>query len=256
MRTKRRSTQVHLDPISRLYPEIQAGGFTRCSPRVTFYARVNALLDSEMTVLDFGAGRGKWQDSETGYVAELTTLRGKCERVIGADVDTVVTENPFVDEALILPEDGRIPLDTSSVDLIVSWAVFEHLQDPAFTAQELLRVLRPGGWLCAWTPNKWSYSAIGARLVPNGLHARMLRRVQPGSARGEQDVFPTVYRLNTRAALRRHFPPQVCEHFTYFFNGPPGYNFNKMVIARIWQMWARIMPEALAQSLHIFIRKI
>ena len=50
------------DPIPRLYPEAQAGGFTRYDQHVIFFARVNALLRHDMTVLDFGAGRGIWAE--------------------------------------------------------------------------------------------------------------------------------------------------------------------------------------------------
>lgn len=44
--------------VERLFPEVSAGGFTRMDGTVEFYTRVNALLRPDMTVLDFGAGRG------------------------------------------------------------------------------------------------------------------------------------------------------------------------------------------------------
>ena len=42
----------------RLYPEYGAGGFSRCDLWVPFFTRVNALLRPDMTVVDYGAGRG------------------------------------------------------------------------------------------------------------------------------------------------------------------------------------------------------
>ena len=40
---------------------------------------------------------------------------------------------------------GRLPFRDQTFDAVVSQAVFEHLQDPHFTARELCRILRPGG---------------------------------------------------------------------------------------------------------------
>jgi SAM-dependent methyltransferase len=243
------------DPIPRLYPEIRAGGFARHDQRIIFFARVNALLRRDMTVLDFGAGRGIWAETESGFKRHLTTLKGKCKRVIGADVDPVVVDNPLIDEAMILPDDGSIPLPDMSVDMIVSWAVFEHLRDPGSTAAELARILRPGGWICAWTPNRWSYVSIGARIIPNRFHARVLRHVHPTSERRESDVFPTFYRMNTLSELRRNFPITHFEHFSYQFNSVPAYHANVFLLAAAIDMLAKLAPSYFAQSLHLFIRK-
>jgi SAM-dependent methyltransferase len=239
--------------IRRLHPEIDAGGFAYNDQRAIFYMRVNALLDPGMTVLEFGAGRGRFAERETGWLRWLTSLRGKCRKVVGCDVDPVVLKNPLLDEAVLSRIGEPLPFPDASFDMIVSFAVLEHIADPAFCARELERVLKPGGWLCCWTPNKWSYFAIGARLVPSRLQAVVLRFFNPN--RKEEDVFPTVYRLNTQAALRRHFPPERFEHCTYAFNGLPSYHANRLVVARLWQLWARLTPPALAQYLHVFLRK-
>jgi SAM-dependent methyltransferase len=175
--------------------------------------------------------------------------------VVGPDHNPIVLDNPLIDEAIVLPDDGAIPLPDSSVEMIVSWAVFEHLSDPARTAAELDRVLRPGGWICAWTPNKWSYVSMGARLIPNRFHARVLRRVHPTSQRRESDVFPTYYKLNTLRELRKHFPTARFEHFSYLFNGEPTYHANSFFLAWFIDIAAKLAPDHLAKSLHVFIRK-
>ena len=72
---------------------------------------------------------------------------------------------------------------------------------------EIERILKPGGWFCARTPNKWGYISLGANLIPNSLHVRFLKFLQPD--RQEEDVFPTRYRMNTIAALKTHFPPNA-----------------------------------------------
>jgi hypothetical protein len=53
-------------------------------------------------------------------------------------------DNSLVNEAIVLPGDGSLPLPDQSVDMITLLAVFEHLEDPVPTAAELDRILRPG----------------------------------------------------------------------------------------------------------------
>ncbi|MEX2586897.1 MAG: class I SAM-dependent methyltransferase [Actinomycetota bacterium] len=242
-----------MDPIARLYPELHAGGFPRNSHRALFFLRVQALIDPDMTVLDFGAGRGL-PGAPDNPPGQLARVQGKCRRLIGADIDPAVLDNPSIDEAIVL-SDGSIPLPDGSVDLAFSWAVFEHIRDPEPTARELTRIIKPGGWLCSWTPNRWGYVGIGGRMVPNRVHAKLLAYLAPGSGRTDSDVFPTFYRLNTRSALKRYFDPQEWEDFSYPFNGPPGYHANRYLLAAAINQLPRVLPSACAQTWHVFMRR-
>jgi SAM-dependent methyltransferase len=138
--------------------------------------------------------------------------------------------------------------------LIYSYAVLEHVDDPAAFVAECDRVLKPGGWFCAWTPNKWGYVGIGARLVPNSLHAKVLKRAQP-AGRGDKDVFPTVYRMNTLGAIGRWFPVSRFENFSFGYNAQPSYNFGSALVARMWLAYMALTPRWLAQSLFVFLQK-
>lgn len=237
------------------YPELGAGGFTRCDGTVEFYGRVHALLRPTMTVLDFGAGRGAGPaEDPVPHRRDLRVLRGRAQRVVGADIDPAVMDHPAVDEAIVLDGPGApLPLDDASFDLIVSDHTFEHVDDPAHVAAELSRVLRPGGWLCARTPNRWGYIGIGARLVPNRQHVRVLRRLQPD--RHGHDVFPTRYRLNTRAALRRHFPPDRFDDFSYGFDSEPAYAGGSNVGTWLLRGLPRFTPERFASMWMVFLRR-
>jgi SAM-dependent methyltransferase len=236
------------------FPEVGAGGFSRVDSTVQFYERVNALVNSESVVLDFGAGRGRFHlDDVVHYRRKLRHFKGSVREVIGADVDPIVATNPSLDRALVLDPCGSIPLPTQSVDLIVSDFTFEHLQDPALIANELDRVLVPGGWICARTPNRYGYVALANQLVPEIFRMRVLRLVQPG--KHEKDTFKTFYRLNTCGALRRYFQPAQYDHFTYSWDAEPAYHGNSKILYWIFLMLHLLTPRPLRTLLLIFLQK-
>lgn len=236
-----------------LYPEYPAFGFVKDQHRFVFFSYVSALIRPEMTVVDLGAGRDKWSEVESGYLRSLTRLKGRVAKLIGLDVDPAVLENPSVDEALVFAPGTAYPLPDASVDLITSWATLEHIAEPEPAVREIERILKPGGWFCAWTPNKWGYVGLGARLLPNSLHAKFLKGLQ--AERQEVDVFPTTYRMNTMGDLKRLFPTDRFEHFSFAHNGPPAYHGGRVWLARLWQAYGWLMPARLGSNLHIFIRK-
>jgi SAM-dependent methyltransferase len=244
--------------LNRLYPEVSAGGFSRVDGTIEFYNRVNALLSQNMVVLDFGAGRGAQLLGNTSpYRRNLAMLKGKVSKVIGVDIDQAILENDFLDEAFVI-EDARssLPIAEASIDLIVSDWTFEHVHNPDFVAAELTRVLKPGGWLCARTPNRWGYIGLATNIVPNRLHARILKRLQPGSYRDERDVYPTAYQMNTMRTIFRLFPEDHFENFSYTYNSEPTYFGNLALAWRIMKFSFSIVPPSLRSYLFIFLRKV
>jgi ubiquinone/menaquinone biosynthesis C-methylase UbiE len=162
----------NLGPHTRaLYPETGAGGYSRADGTVQFYLRVNALAHPAMTVLDLGAGRGEFLEDPIPWRRDLRNLKGKVAKLVGADVDPVVMTNPALDEAAVITPGKALPFADASFDMIVSDYTLEHIDDRKQFAAECARVLRPGGWLCARTPNKWGYIGVGARVVPNKAHS-------------------------------------------------------------------------------------
>lgn len=244
--------------VERHFPEYRAGGFTRLDTTVAFYTRISALLRPESIVLDFGAGRGRQiVEGPPGLVRNLCTVRGKVRRVIGVDPDPAVLSNPGLDEAhlLELAPDGsfRLPLPDASVDLVIADWVFEHVADPATTARELARVLVPGGWIAVRTPNRWGYIATGNRLVPERLKGTLLSRLQP--KRREEDVFPALYRLNTRADLERHFPPHQWYLATWNVPVEPAYAGTSSVLWALFRLVDKLTPPVCRPVLLAFLQK-
>ncbi len=235
------------------YSEANVSGFAHNDPEVAFFVQVAALLDPADVVLDFGAGRGEFMETDPStYRQDIQNFRGRCAHVDGCDPDPVVLENPTLDAATVVRIGEPLPYEDERFDLIVSRYVFEHIADPQWAAGELLRVLKPGGWICVMTPNSWGYVAIGARLVPNSLHARALSRVQPG--RPSKDVFPTVYKLNRPAAIRRYFG-HLADVFHYSTSAVPSYHFGSLAVFRFFQLVHRLTPPPLDLGLRFFIRK-
>jgi SAM-dependent methyltransferase len=243
--------------VSALYPEVAAGGFTRLDGTVEFYTRVNALIDEDSRILDFGAGRG-WWEHETVPVTHhrLRRFRGRVKEVVGVDVDDAILDNPGLDSAHIIALDPLVlPLPDGHFDLVLADYVLEHVaqEDVKTVVDEIGRVLKPGGWFVARTPNKWGLIGLGARVVPNRLHTRVLAYLQPG--RKAEDVFPTRYAMNTKRALRRHFPEPSWHVYAYGWNSEPRYVGTSKLAWRVAGFLDRITPPALAGTLMIFIQK-
>ena len=239
------------DVLSRIYPETPAGGYNRANSRVRFYTRVRSLLHPRQQVLDLGAGAGTWFHRLPRWQAALCDLRGAGRVVHGCDVDHAVLTNPALNFRNVVKPGQPLPYVDETIDLIVAYAVLEHVADPEALAGEVRRVLKPGSWFCAWTPHKFGFVGLGAQLVPSRLHAKLLPRVSPHDQRAETDVFPTAYRMNTRRALQRLFPDWL--DATHNLPGPPAYNLGSVAIARAIQGWEAVAP--VKAELHVFVRK-
>lgn len=239
--------------LDRIHPERGVAGFSKRDGTVRFYNFVKAAMAriEARRVLDFGAGRGGPLATEKRWLRELQDLRQLGAEVWATDIDPVVRQHPASDHQVVLEADAALPFADDFFDVIVSDWTFEHIADPEAVAAELLRILRPGGWICARTPNKYGYVKIAASLVPNRLHVKVLNRVQPD--RKEKDVFPTVYKMNTIGQIRRLFPG--CQVNWYRDSSDPGYSFGSSVIYRLFRIVHWALPDGFATVICFFIRK-
>ena len=146
-------------------------------------------VEADWDILDLGAGAG---------VVRQMNFRGHVQRVCGVDPDRRVLRNTALDEAKVGVGDA-IPFAGEAFDLVFADNVLEHLEDPAAVFREVWRTLKPGGTFLFKTPNRRHYVPTLARLMPQRVHELV------GRLRGRQsvDTFPTLYRANTPAAIRR-----------------------------------------------------
>lgn len=211
---------------SQFYPEARFGGFTDIDGTIAFFNRVNSLIDSSFVILDVGCGRGAYKEDMVTFRKSLRILKGKVAKVIGIDVDQSARDNPFLDEFLLIHGDSW-PVESNSIDLIVCDNVLEHIHNTDMLFLEIHRVLRNGGYLCIRTPNRWSYIALAATLIPNKYHSKVTSVVQDG--RNDEDVFPTVYKCNSIGTLRKFMKNNGFDCVVYGYEAEPSYlSFSKV----------------------------
>lgn len=234
------------------YPESRFGGFTHVDATINFYSRVHELLTPSSIILDVGCGRGWYAEDPVAIRRELRIFKGRCQKVIGIDVDPAAAANPYLNEFHQLTSD-RWPIADESVDVIVSDWVLEHVAEPDKFFAEAQRVLKPGGYVCLRTTNARSYVGLISRLVPNRLHASVVSRI-PGN-KAPQDVFPATYQCNTRRALKKTLARHGFDGSVYGDEAEPYYlTFNRFAFW-IGVLHQRFAPQAFRLALFAFGQK-
>lgn len=237
------------------FPETRFGGFTEADVTIAFYNRVNALINSSSVVIDFGCGEGKCLADPVPLRRGLRVLRGKAAKVIGLDVDTVAAaRNQAIDEFRAIHPGASWPVSAASADLILCDCVMEHLRHPESFFFEARRALKPEtGMLCIRTPNVWSYVGAASRLVPNRLHASVLKKAQPYRV---EDVFPTVYRCNTLPKMRAMMKRSGFDAVVYGAESEPGYLEFSCFAYGLGVLHRKLAPGFLRPVIFAFGRRI
>jgi SAM-dependent methyltransferase len=233
------------------YPEALFGNFTDIDGTVAFFTRVNALIEPSFVVLDVGCGRGAYNEDPVTFRKNLRILKGKAGKLIGIDLDPNAKENPCLDEFRLISGDSYAwPVESNSIDLIVCDNVLEHVPDPERLFVEIHRVLKNGGYLCLRTPNRWSYIAIAATLIPNSYHSDVVAFAQDG--RKQEDVFPTVYKCNSIRKLRNMMRKNGFKNVVYGHEAEPAYLSFSRIAYFLGVMYQRFSPEFIKSELFAF----
>lgn len=247
-----------LNFIEKLHPELAIDNFSKLDGTIIFFSFVKAAIKRAQAkrVMDFGAGRGqvfhdRHRPEASLFKLELMDLRTEGSEVWACDVDPVVAQHPVSDHQIVIGADGLLPFEDNFFDVIVSDVTFEHVANPDVVAAELQRVLRPGGYVCARTPNKYGYVTLAARIVPNRHHVKVLESVAP--VKEAQDVFPTVFKMNTVRDIRRLFAG--CDVHYYRDSAGPSYYFNNGIIYRLFMVVHKLLPNVMATSLCLLLQK-
>jgi 2-polyprenyl-3-methyl-5-hydroxy-6-metoxy-1,4-benzoquinol methylase len=132
--------------------------------RVLSAARKYHVPIAGCRVLDFGCADGL---ISRGY------LSAGAASVVGVDIDAPAVARArarFCEARLTFNVCGvsSIPLEDESVDTVISYDVFEHVERPLLTLRELFRVAKPGGsvligtwgWRHPFAPHLWSVMPV------------------------------------------------------------------------------------------------
>ncbi len=157
------------------------------------------------SVLDLGCGWGGVVIEAAGPASVSVGVEPDEERLaIARDLLHEVGS----DKAKLLQGIGeQLPFADSTFDVIASYQVFEHVQDPAKVMAEVARVLKPGGVFHFSTPNYmafWEphYKVFWLPLLPKTL-GRLYLKLRKRNA-GFLGHINYVNPLSMRRLLRRH----------------------------------------------------
>lgn len=129
----------------------------------------------------------------------------------------------------------------------------EHLRHPNHFFFEANRVLNDGGYLCIRTPNRWSYIAIAAMLIPNKYHSNITSVVQDG--RKDEDVFPIVYRCNSIRKLKKSMRNNGFECVVYGYEAEPSYLSFSRIAYRFGVLHQKFAPGFIRPAIFAFGKK-
>jgi SAM-dependent methyltransferase len=184
-------------------------------------------------------------DAGCGRYLEFSRELANNVQVVGIDLeeqlDTKNRSSPYA----IRGDLGHLPFPSNYFDVVISRSVIEHLSDPPLVFQEMHRVLKPGGKVILSTPNKWDYISVAARLTPYSWHRALVSKMLGVS---EDDVFPTLYRANTLAALGHElqaagFKENVLRAVSHY----PAYLMFSPMLFRLGMLYERLVS---LQSFH------
>ena len=141
------------------------------------WERRRALLLGEARpgerVLDLGCGAGRF----------VAALREAGADTVGVELAEAALERARANapgaDLRLLADDGSLPLEHASVDLVWCSEVLEHVADTANLLLEVRRVLRPGGRLLVTVPRNGRLQALTrfeAHFDPLGQHLRFYTR--------------------------------------------------------------------------------
>jgi SAM-dependent methyltransferase len=182
------------------------------------YAAVRRHLDpnSEYTQITYGRlleeslnTSAKWLDAGCGHEVlkhgagtEKFDFWAKPRMAVGCDLDLPSLKGAGQIKNRVCCSLEQLPFRSGTFTVVSLNNVAEHLSDPRKVFAEFARVLSDDGRLVIHTPNVRSYwvhiGQLGRMVLPERVVFRLIKFTEH---REEDDVFPTVYRANSKARL-------------------------------------------------------
>lgn len=154
------------EKLNKTYPNFKTGGYF-------FRKYLKNYINNDSIVLDAGCGNN-------GIIAEFKSIP---KLIIGIDVDKkLLAENQIVNKKITANLEN-IPLDSNSVDIVISEFVIEHLYNPDIVIKEISRILKPEGVFIFITPNIINPIITLSKILPQTFHS-LFRKILLKKKRG------------------------------------------------------------------------
>jgi SAM-dependent methyltransferase len=164
-----------------------------------------------------------------GVGAYLAHLLPHARAVVGLDIEVArVREARQRAEQVLAAAGEQLPFPAGSFDLVLSHEVLEHVQDDAAAVREMVRVLKPGGRLALFVPNRgYPFETLGiywrgkyhfgniplVNYLPRRLRDRLAPHVEIYTRRDLQRLFAGLpVRFITRAVIYGAYDNIIYSH--------------------------------------------
>ncbi len=153
-------------------------------------AALSEYITSESIVLAAGCSRGD---------PDLPAI-GRAKQAVGCDADIAGLRANVLVRDRVANSLESLPFENGVFDVVVCKFVVEHVAAPLRVFREFWRVLRPGGVIAVLTPNRLSFFALVASLIPYSAKQLVKKWLFGGHS---EDTFRTYYRANTPWTIDR-----------------------------------------------------
>lgn len=123
---------------------------------IFFRDKINKIILEKSEIIDIGGGlrldtsRNNRYAPANAWIPEAMKVRGVSYKVL----DYVSTYHPD-----IIGDVQNLPFSDNSQEAMICLAVLEHVENPIKAAQEMCRVLKPGGYCFVYVPFLYYYHA-------------------------------------------------------------------------------------------------
>lgn len=149
--------------------------------------------------------RGRVLENGCGVGIYLSRLADQSSLPVGLEYDFQRAQEAHQVSAQVINAAGEmLPLPSSAFDFILSHEVLEHVQDDRACVEEMVRILRPGGRMAIFVPNrgypfethgiywrgKYKFGNIPlVNYLPGGMRARLAPHVRVYSNKDLEKLF-------------------------------------------------------------------
>jgi 2-polyprenyl-3-methyl-5-hydroxy-6-metoxy-1,4-benzoquinol methylase len=225
--------------IASAYSAARGGRALEFAVRLTLRSLRQVVPDlSSATVLDLGCGYSNVLFAE--WLASAS-------KVVGIDRRQEDVRRNTNLQMRVVGDVEKAPLADSSVDMIVSSFVIEHVEDPLALLTECQRMLKPNGAAVFCTPCFFGYKTLIARFSGRKI-ANLVWKLLKGKP---HPPWPDYYRANTPAKIRQLCTQSglVLERLV-FIPEPPHFFHNFPLLFALARAWDRFLEVTHLPILH------